>query len=97
MPYTDSGDRKRCFYVDFIILLKNGTICLFDTKTCNSDEDAPEKNNALYEYCKEYCEKGKKVIGGVLIAQGNNWYYPDGIIDDTDSIAGWSVLELGSV
>lgn len=97
VPYTDSGNRKRCFYVDFIIRLKNGTICLFDTKTCNSDEDAPEKNNALYEYCKEYCEKGKKVIGGVLIAQGDNWYYPNGIIDNTDSIAGWSVLELGSV
>lgn len=97
VPYTDSGNRKRCFYVDFIIRLKNGTICLFDTKTCNSDEDAPEKNNALYEYCKEYCEKGKKVIGGVLIAQGDNWYYPNGIIDNTDSIAGWSVLELNSL
>lgn len=94
VPYTGSTGRKRCFYVDFIIRLKNGTICLFDTKTCNSDEDAPEKNNALYEYCKDYCAKGKKVIGGVLIQDGDNWYYPDGIIDGTANTDGWSVLEL---
>lgn len=94
VPYTDSGNRKRCFYVDFIIRLKNGTICLFDTKTCGSDEDAPEKNNALYDYCRHYTQEGKKIVGGVLIAKGDNWYYPDGIIDNTDDISGWSVLNL---
>lgn len=97
VAYTDSGNRKRCFYVDFIIRLKNGTICLFDTKTCGSDEDAPEKNNALYEYCRQYTEQGKKIVGGVLIAQGDNWYYPNGIIDNTDSIDGWSKLDLGNL
>lgn len=95
--YIDSGGRKRCFYVDFIIRLKNGTICLFDTKTCNSDEDAPEKNNALYNYCENYCARGKKVIGGVLIAKGDNWYYPNGIIDSTANIDGWSVLKLNEL
>ena len=94
VPYTDSTGKKRCFYVDFIIRLKNGTICLFDTKTCNSDEDAPEKNNALYEYCLEHCGKGKKMTGGVLIAQGDNWYFPGGRIDSTRNIDGWSTLDL---
>ena len=94
VPYTDSTGRKRCFYVDFIIRLKNGTICLFDTKTCNSDEDAAEKNNALFNYCEDYCARGKKVIGGVLIAKGDNWYYPNGIIDGTTNIDGWSVLDF---
>lgn len=97
VPYTDSGDRKRCFYVDFIVRLKDGTICLFDTKTCGSDEDAPEKNNALYKYCQEYLAKGKKVVGGILIQKDENWYYPDGLIDNTDTIDGWSVLNLNNM
>ena len=96
VPYTDSVDRKRCFYVDFIIRLKSGTICLFDTKTRGSDEDAPEKNNALMQYIDEYKAKGKKIVGGVLIKDEDtsNWYYPGGIIHDTDSLDGWSALHL---
>ena len=96
VPYLDSGNRKRCFYVDFIIRLKSGTICLFDTKTCGSDADAPEKNNALMEYISDYKAKGKSIVGGVLIKdeRTSNWYYPGGIINDTDSIDGWSALHL---
>ena len=96
VPYTDSGDRKRCFYVDFIIRLKSGTICLFDTKTKGSDADAPEKNNALLDYIEDYQSKGKKIVGGVLIKEEgtSNWYYPGGIIHDTNNIDGWSALHL---
>ena len=99
VPYTDSGDRKRCFYVDFIIRLKSGTICLFDTKTKGSDVDAPEKNNALMQYINDYQAKGKKIVGGVLIKDEgtSNWYYPGGIIQDTDNIDGWSALHLESL
>lgn len=96
VPYTDSANRQRCFYVDFIIRLKSGTICLFDTKTQGSDADAPEKNNALLDYIEEYRSKGKSIVGGVLIRDEgtSNWYYPGGIIQDTDSIDGWSALHL---
>lgn len=94
IPYTDSGNRQRCFYVDFIVRLKNGTICLFDTKTPGSDEDAPEKNNALWQYIEEHNAKGKRMTGGVLMKEGDNWYYPGGIIDNTDNIDGWTMLDL---
>lgn len=97
VPYTDSGDRKRCFYVDFIIRLKTGTICLLDTKTCGSDEDAPEKNNALQKYMEDYRKQGKKIVGGVLIGDGDNWYYPGGNIDNTDDLSGWSKLDLSKL
>lgn len=97
IPYTDSGGRKRCFYVDFIIRLKNGTICLFDTKTPGSDEDTPEKNNALWEYIEEHNAKGKRMTGGVLVQKGENWYYPEGLIEDDKSIDGWSRLELNDL
>ena len=33
--YEDSQKEKRGFYVDFIILHKDGTLALFDTKTTN--------------------------------------------------------------
>lgn len=94
VPYTDSGGRKRCFYVDFIVRLKSGTICLFDTKTPGSDEDTPEKNNALWEYIEEHNAIGKKMTGGILVQKGENWYYPGGIIESDDSTDGWSRLEI---
>ena len=101
IPYCDSGERKRCFYVDFIIRLKNGTICLFDTKTPGSDEDTPEKNNALWEYIEEHNEsykaRGVRFVGGVLVRQGENWYYPGGLIEDDKSIDGWSRLNLAEL
>lgn len=99
VPYTDSTGHERCFYVDFIIRLKNGCICLLDTKTCNSDEDAPEKNNALYEYVVAHREKGMKMVGGVLINQPNtnNWFYPDGVINDTNNTDGWTLLDLNDL
>lgn len=97
IPYTDSGNRQRCFYVDFIVRLKDGMICLFDTKTPGSDEDAPEKNNALWNYVEEHNAKGKRMTGGVLMKEGDNWYYPGGIIDNTDNLDGWSRLDLATL
>lgn len=100
VPYETQDGYPRCFYVDYIIKLKSGKVCLFDTKTKGSDPDAPAKNNALYRYMEQFNARGgRQLIGGVLIYDeaSTNWYYPGGIIDNTDSIAGWSVLELGSV
>lgn len=94
IPYTDSGGRKRCFYVDFIVRLKNSTICLFDTKTPGSDEDTPEKNNALWEYIEEHNAKGKRMTGGVLVQVGDSWYYPAGLIDDDNTTDGWTILDM---
>ena len=94
VPYTAQDGKNRCFYVDFIIRLKNGTICLFDTKTHGSDENGVEKNNALYKYVETYREKGTKMYGGVLIQEGENWYFPDGPVDNIDGTDGWTRLEM---
>ena len=94
VPYTDSAGRERCFYVDFIIRLKSGTVCLFDTKTPGSDENGVEKHNALYEYVLGYRRQGVKMAGGVLIQEGESWYFPDGPVDNIDSTDGWTRLEL---
>ena len=97
VPYTTQDKRNRCFYVDFIIRLKNGTICLFDTKTHGSDENGAEKNNALYEYVKTYRDKGVKMFGGVLIQENDNWYFPDGTVENIDSTDGWTRLEFNNM
>ena len=94
VPYTASDGKKRCFYVDFIIRLKSGTVCLFDTKTPGSDEDTVEKHNALQDYVDAHNAKGVKMVGGVLMAEGENWYYPGGKIDTDKTTHGWTMLEF---
>ena len=34
-----------------------------------------------------------KVTGGVLIAKGENWYFPCGTITSDETIEGWSRLD----
>lgn len=95
--YLNSEGRKRCFYVDFIVRLKNGTMCLFDTKTPGSDMEAPAKHNALQAYIDEHNERGRKMVGGVLIKDGGNWYYPGGMIEHTHNTQGWTMLDLSKI
>lgn len=97
VPYTDSTGKRRCFYVDFVVRLKSGTLCLFDTKTPGSDGEAANKHNALQEYMKQRTANGRKTVGGVLIAVGDSWFYPGGLIDNTDNTAGWSVLNYATL
>ena len=97
VPYKAQNGRDRCFYVDFIIRMKNGTLLLLDTKTHGSDENGTEKNNALYEFVKTYRQQGVKMYGGVLIQEQENWYFPDGPVDSIDSTAGWTRLELSKL
>lgn len=96
VPYTDDAGIDRCFYVDFVIRLKNGLICLFDTKSCGSDGNAPAKHNALLKYIEEQKTKGRMIVGGVVIEDpdAGNWYYPPLPIDNTDNIKGWDNLDL---
>lgn len=97
IPYTDDAGINRCFYIDFVIRLKNGIICLFDTKSCGSDGNAPAKHNALLKYMEEENKKpGRKLVGGVVIEDpdSGNWYYPSLPIDNTDNLKGWDNLDL---
>jgi type III restriction enzyme len=98
VPYTDNDGTPRCFYVDYIIRLKNGTICLFDTKTKDSDPNAAAKHNALLEYIKRENETNmKRLMGGVLIMEDENWYYSEMPIENTSSLAGWTLLDFSSI
>lgn len=98
VPYTDKDDVPRCFYVDYIIRLKNGTICLFDTKSKDSDPNAHKKHNALLDYIKEENEKNhKRLMGGVIIEENENWYYSPLKIENTSDLKGWDALRLDKI
>lgn len=89
IPYTNTLGEKALFYVDFIIRMKTGNIFLFDTKTQNSDENAPARHNALLQYIAEQNKKGKRLDGGVIIGSEDLWYYSKFTIENTNNISGW--------
>ena len=93
--YKNLRGEYATFYVDFVIRKKDGTLCLFDTKSQGSDPEAVNKHNALVDYLeKKRAATGGKLIGGVLIgdSEGKLWRYSETYIDNTDNIAGWKVF-----
>ena len=87
IPYENSQGEKALFYVDFVIRMKNGKVFLFDTKTENSDSEAPNKHNALIEYMKD-----KDLQGGVIVEKNDIWYYSRFPIDTTEDVTGWDAF-----
>ena len=88
---ADTGERS-LFYVDFIIRMKNGQVFLFDTKTQASDIDAPAKHNALIAYMGSGENAHLHLMGGVIIQDGENWYYSPLSIDNTRDLTGWDAF-----
>ena len=84
IPYVNSQGEKTLFYVDFVVRMKNGRVFLFDTKTENSDPEAPNKHNALVDYMD-----GKELQGGIIVEKNNVWHYSRFHIDTTENVTGW--------
>lgn len=75
--YINSYGEKALFYVDFIVKMKSGDVFLFDTKTKESDKEAPHKHNALIDYINKPENQCKRLHGGIIIKDGfGNWVYP---------------------
>lgn len=90
IPYTNSQGKQSLFYVDYIIRMHSGVIFLFDTKTENSDPEAPNKHNALIDYLAEEWNANHEVRGGILIENNKNWMFSPFKIDNTNDLGGWS-------
>lgn len=95
--YTNSYGNKELFYVDFIIKMRNGDIYIFDTKTENSDPEAPHKHNALWEYMNLPQNKAKRIHGGIIIySQADNWMYSPAPLDPrlgTSDTKNWNIFD----
>ncbi len=87
IPYENSQGETALFYVDFVVKMKNGQVFLFDTKTENSDPEAPHKHNALIDYMAD-----KELQGGVIVEKNNIWYFSPLHIDNTTDTTGWDAF-----
>lgn len=95
VAYTNSQGDKSLFYVDFVIKMNNGQVFLFDTKSENSDPDAPQKHNALLDYMQNEENSPKHLQGGIIIHDINhsgNWLYSPLPIDNTYDTRGWDAF-----
>ena len=95
VAYTNSQGDKSLFYVDFVIKMNNGQVFLFDTKSENSDPDAPQKHNALLDYMQNEENSPKHLQGGIIIHDINhsgNWLYSPQPIDNTYDTRGWDAF-----
>ncbi|MDE6468219.1 MAG: DEAD/DEAH box helicase family protein [Muribaculaceae bacterium] len=95
--YTNSRGEKALFYVDFIIRMNSGDIFLFDTKTENSDPEAPYKHNALLEYMQQPENNERKLHGGIIIPDRfGNWLYSPAPLDvnlGTSDTSNWEIFD----
>lgn len=87
IPYDNSQGEKALFYVDFVIRMKNGQVFLFDTKTENSDSEAPNKHNALIDYMSD-----KGLLGGIIVEKNDVWHYSQFPITTTEDVTGWDAF-----
>lgn len=92
--YQNNQGKQANFYVDFIIMLRNGRICLFDTKSYAGDAESVNKHNALVDYISNLNAANRtNMIGGIIIQDGGQWLYSPLHIDDAGNHAGWSVFD----
>ena len=95
VPYVNSQGMKSLFYVDFVIKMNNGQLFLFDTKTENSDSEAPQKHNALLAYMQNEESIDKHLQGGIIVHDINhsgNWLYSPQPIENTYDTQGWDAF-----
>ncbi len=96
VPYVDEFGKNRGFFVDFIILFKDGKIGLFDTKSGRTAEDAGTRSDGLQKYLRSENKKGKNIIGGILIDVNGTWMYYDKpkYVYDPNDHSKWEILEV---
>ena len=74
--------------------MKDSQVFLFDTKTENSDPDAPQKHNALLEYMQSEENIDKHLKGGIIVHDNltGNWLYSPMPIENTYDTADWEAF-----
>lgn len=92
IPYTTMSGTQGLFYVDFVIRMKNGQIFLFDTKSINSDMEAPNKHNALIDYVNSEANAQLHLKGGVIIEDKGLWKYAPMKIENTNDLTNWETF-----
>ncbi len=95
VPYVENG-REKPFYLDFIVMLKDGRVGLFDTKGGIYAKTAKERAKGLAEYIAGENKKGKNLFGGIVLKDKNSWRYNDSkkYSYDPNNLKDWKFLDL---
>lgn len=95
VPHTEH-ETELPFYVDFVVLCKNGSIGLFDTKGGYTAELAKSRAEGLAKYIKEQNKQGKKLFGGIVLKENRSWRINDKLKYDYNptNLKEWDFLNL---
>jgi len=99
ISYKDKDGFEKAFYIDFIVMMKDGRVGLFDTKSGFTAELAKERAEALARYIKEQNKKReKKLWGGIVTFKDGSCRYNDsesygGAISESQAPY-WKILSL---
>lgn len=88
---------KSTFQPDFIVMLKDGRLGIFDTKASGDREDENKiKSEALIKYIEEENKKGKKLFGGLVIQDNNQFriYEEKEYVSFKENQENWKYLDL---
>ena len=95
VPYSENKAEKP-FYVDFIVILTDGRICLFDTKGGIFAKTAKDRAEGLAAYIENENKSGKKLLGGIVLKDKGSWRYSDRkkYSYDPKNLKSWKFLNL---
>jgi type III restriction enzyme len=95
VPYVENG-RGKPFYVDFIVMLADGRLGLFDTKGGIYAKTAKERAEGLANYIAMESKKGNKLFGGIVLKDKNSWRLNDSkkYSYNLNDLKDWKFLDL---
>lgn len=96
IPFDDDGKEKP-FYVDWLVMFKDGKLGLFDTKggITADTQDTKAKAEGLQTYIQEENKKGKNLLGGIVVEKDKSWLVNDNKVYsyNENDLSGWKFFE----
>ena len=92
----EENDLPQTFYPDYVIQLKSGKVFIGDTKAGSTATEATSRAEALQAYIKDQNNKGKNLIGGIIIKDSNKKWrvnQQDKYKFDKNDLTQWDFLD----
>ena len=95
VPYVEN-EQDKPFYLDFVVMLNDGRLGLFDTKGGIYAKTAKERAEGLAEYIATENKKDKNLFGGIVLKDKNSWRFSDSkkYSYNPNDLKDWKFLDL---